>query len=119
MSLEKLKRDIESKNFRRFYYFCGSEPYLKRFYLNSLISSILPDSTDTDLHRYEGKGLDVDSFSEELWLCSLGGMKILLISDLPASSPVAEFLASDDCDVPEDTVVIVYQQTETPDSRAI
>ena len=117
MSLEKLKKDMESKTFRRFYYFCGTEPYLKRFYLNSLISSILPDNADTDLHRYEGKGLDVNVFSEELWLFPLGQYKVLLISDLPIASSVTEFLASDECDVPEDTVVIIYQQTETPDAR--
>ncbi len=117
MRLEKLKKDIESKNFHRLYYFYGAEPYLKRFYLNSLIFAILPENADTDLHRYEGKGLDVDSFSEELWLFPLGQYKVLLISDLPMSSPVTSFLASDDCDVPEDTVVIIYQQTETPDTR--
>ncbi len=117
MSLERLKGDIDAKTFRRLYYFSGSEPYLKRFYLNSLVSALLPDNTDTDLHRYEGKSLDVDVFSEELWLCPIGEYKVLLISDLPASSPVSEFLAGDDCEIPEDTVVIIYQQTETPDSR--
>lgn len=117
MSIEKLKRDIDAKSFRRLYYFSGSEPYLKRFYLNSLISALLPDNADTDLHRYEGKGLDVDVFSEELWLCPMGDYKVLLISDLPASSSVSEFLAGEDCEIPEDTVVIIYQQTETPDSR--
>ncbi len=117
MSLEKLKQDIEGRSFRRLYYFYGPEPYLKRFYLNSLISSLLPDNADTDLHRYEGKSLDVDVFSEELWLCPMGEYKVLLISDLPSSSPVSDFLAGEDCEIPEDTAVIVFQQTETPDLR--
>ncbi len=117
MSLEHLKQDIETKSFRRIYYFYGSEPYLKRFYLNSLFSAVLPDNRDTDLHRYEGKGLDVDIFSEELWLCPMGEYKVMLISDLPNTSPVAEFLASDECDIGEDTVVVIYQQTESPDTR--
>ncbi len=116
MSLDVLKQDIEQKKFRPLYYFCGTEPYLKRFYLKALISAVLPENQDTDLHRYEGKTLDVDIFSEELWLFPLGEYKVLLISDLPMSS-VAEFLASDECEIPEDTVVIINQQTEEPDER--
>jgi len=117
MSLDLLKKDIETRSFRRIYYFCGTEPYLKRYYLNTLIDAILPDNRDTDLHRYEGKGLDVASFSEEMWLFPLGEYKVMLLSDLPASSPVAEFLSGEDCDIGDDTVVIVYQQTEIPDQR--
>ena len=117
MSLELLKQDIEGRSFRRIYYLYGSEPYLKRFYLNSLLSAVLPDNRDTDLHRYEGKGLDVDLFSEELWLCAMGEYKVLLLCDLPNTSPVAEFLADEACDIGEDTVVVIYQQTETPDLR--
>lgn len=117
MSLKKIQQDIKDGSFRPIYYFCGTEPYLKRFYLNSLISAILPYGTETDLHRYEGKELESDVFSEELWLCPLGERKILLISDLPASSSVAAFLSGDDCEIAEDTTVIIYQQTENPDSR--
>lgn len=117
MSLDALKNDIDTRSFRRLYYFCGPEPYLKRFYLNSLIGALLPDNADTDLHRYEGKELTVDVFSEELWLFPLGEYKALMINDLSTSSPVAEFLSGDDCEIPEDTVVIVYQQTEVPDAR--
>ncbi|MBP3300750.1 MAG: DNA polymerase III subunit delta [Clostridia bacterium] len=117
MSLEILKKDLEQKNFRRIYYLYGPEPYLKRFYLKSLIDAILPHTKDADLHRYEGKDLTVDVFSEELWLCPMGEYKVMQISDLPASSSVTEFLASQDCEIGDDTVVIVYQQTETPDGR--
>jgi DNA polymerase-3 subunit delta len=117
MSLDFLKQDIDSRSFRRIYYLYGSEPYLKRFYLNSLISAVLPENRDTDLHRYEGKGLDADLFSEELWLCPMGEYKIMLLCDLPNASPVTEFLSSEDCDIGEDTVVVIYQQTESPDSR--
>lgn len=117
MSLELLKQDLETKQFRRLYYFYGTEPYLKRFYLKSLISAVLPDNQDTDLHRYEGKNLDVDTFSEELWLFPLGTHKVMMISDLSVSSPVAEFLSGEDCEIPEDTSVIIYQQTENPDQR--
>ncbi len=118
MSLDALKQDLERKTFRPLYYFYGEEPYLKRFYLKSLISAMLPDNQDTDLHRYEGKKVDLDTFSEELWLCPLGERKILLISDLPMSSPVAEFLASQDCDIPEDTSIIICQDIEEPDARS-
>lgn len=117
MSLDLLKRDIENKEFHRIYYLYGAEPYLKRFYLKSLISAILPDNVDTDLHRYEGKGLDANNFSEELWLCPLGEYKVIQINDLPCGSPVWEFLTRDDCEIGEDTVVIIYQQTESPDRR--
>ncbi len=117
MSLEKLKKDLESGLVRRLYYFTGPEPYLKRFYLNSLLSLILPDNMDTDLHRYEGKGLEADLFSEELWLCPMGDYKVLLMTDLPVSSSVWEFLIREDCSIPDDTVVIIYQQTESPDAR--
>ena len=118
MSLEKLKQDIESRTFRRIYYLYGPEPYLKKFYLNSLISAILPENSDTDLHKYEGKTLDAASFSEELWLFPMGEYKVLLLYDLPASSSVAEFLLREDCEIPEDTVVVIYQQTEVPDGRS-
>lgn len=117
MSLDLLKRDIELRTFRRLYYFYGEEPYLKRFYVNSLISAVLPENRDMDLHRYEGKGLDPDCFAEELWLCPGGEYKIMLITDLPISGPVAELLSGEDFDIPEDTVVIIYQQTEVPDLR--
>ena len=115
MSLELLQKDISEKSFRRIYYIYGPEPYLKRFYLKSLLDAILPDNADTDLHRRDGKNLDVESFSEDLWLFPLGERKVLLINDLPLSSSVSAFLAQEDCEVPEDTVVIVYQQTENTD----
>ncbi|MBQ1272707.1 MAG: hypothetical protein IIY12_04345 [Clostridia bacterium] len=118
MSLDALKQDVEQKSFRPLYYFYGEEPYLKRFYLKTLLSALLPDNQDTDLHRYEGKKLDLDTFSEELWLFPLGERKVLQISDLPMSSPIAEFLASDECEIPEDTAVIIYQQMEDPDARS-
>ncbi|MBQ1218171.1 MAG: DNA polymerase III subunit delta [Clostridia bacterium] len=117
MSLDLLKRDLEERSFQRIYYFFGPEPYLKRFYLNSLISAVLGDRTDTDLHRYDGKTTDGASFSEELWLCPAGEYKLMLISDLPVTSSVSEFLTSEYCEIPEDTVVVVYQQTELPDLR--
>lgn len=117
MSLELLQKDLEQKSFRRIYYLYGPEPYLKRFYLKSLVDAILPDTKDADLHRYEGKDLTVDLFSEELWLCPMGEYKVMQIFDLPNSSSVTEFLASEDCEIGEDTVVIVYQQTESPDGR--
>ena len=117
MSLELLQKDLEQRSFRRIYYLYGPEPYLKRFYLKSLVDAVLPDTKDADLHRYEGKDLTVDLFSEELWLCPLGEYKVMQIFDLPNSSPVTEFLASEDCEIGEDTVVIVYQQTESPDGR--
>lgn len=117
MSLDLLKEDIETRSFRRIYYFYGSESYLKRYYVKSLTDAILGDNKDTDLHRYEGKNLEVDSFSEELWLFPMGEYKVLLISDLPNTGSVTEFLAEEDCEIGDDTVVIVYQQIESPDLR--
>ncbi len=117
MSLDALQSQIASKSFRRLYYFYGPEPYLKRFYMKSLVDGVLPDTQDADLHRYEGKNLQEEVFSEELWLCPLGEYKVLLIYDLPLSSPVTALLSEETFEIPEDTVVILYQQTETPDTR--
>lgn len=117
MSLDLLKQDIDTASFRRIYYLYGPEPYLKRFYLNTLLKAILPENKDTDLHRYEGKNMEVQGFSEELWLCPMGAYKVLLIYDLPMSSPVCQLLSEEDCEIGTDTVVIIYQQTEDPDQR--
>lgn len=118
MEIDQLRQDLKEKNYRRFYYLYGSEPYLKRFYLKELIQGILGEQADCDLHRYEGKSLNAEQFSEELYLCPTGDRKILLISDLPGNSSVTEFLSGPDGEIPEDTSVIVYQQTEVPDLRA-
>lgn len=117
MSLDALKKDIETRCFRHIYYLYGSEPYLKRFYLDSLIRAVLPENADLDLHVYEGKTLSAEDFSDQLWLCPIGEYKVLRINDLPASSSVAEILSSD-CEIGDDTVVIVFQQTEEPDRRS-
>ncbi len=117
MSLDALQTHISTKNFRRLYYFYGPEPYLKRFYMKSLVDAVLPETQDADLHRYDGKNLQEEIFSEELWLCPLGEYKVLLVYDLPLSSPVTVLLVSEEFEIPEDTVVVVYQQTEIPDAR--
>ncbi len=117
MSIDALQSQISSQTFRRIYFFYGEEPYLKRFYMKSLVDAVVPQTQDTDLHRYEGKTLTEEVFSEELQLFPLGEYKVLLIYDLPLSSPVTALLSDETFEIPEDTVVILYQQTEIPDSR--
>ena len=110
MSLEALKQDVEQRQFCRFYFLYGSEPYLKQFYLRQLIAAALPDNTDLDLHRFEGQKTDPETFSEALWQYPAGENQVLLVQDLPLSSPLAAFLAGDDCEIPENTLVVVYDQ---------
>ncbi len=43
--MERLDRDLKSKNFRHLYYLYGSEAYLKLYYKNALIKSIIGDDT--------------------------------------------------------------------------
>ena len=118
MSLEALKQDVEQRQFCRFYFLYGSEPYLKQFYLRQLIAAALPDNTDLDLHRFEGQKTDPETFSEALWQYPAGENQVLLVQDLPLSSPLAAFLAGDDCEIPENTLVVVYDLTESPDGRS-
>jgi DNA polymerase-3 subunit delta len=119
MSLEILKSDISSDKLRRIYYIYGSEDYLKKFYLNEIKRITVPkEAEDTDYYKTDGKQLTVEAFSEQLEKYPvISEKKMIVIIDLPFSSPVRNYIQKNPQDLPEDTVVVLYFTDEKYDER--
>lgn len=119
MSIEILKNDISSKNLRRIYYIYGSEDYLKKFYLDEIKKVVVsPEAEGSDYHKIGGKPLILEDFSEHLESFPLiSEKKMIVITDLPFSSPIRLYLQKNPNDLPEDTVVVLYNGEEKYDER--
>lgn len=119
MSIELLKSDISLKKFHRIYYIYGSENYLKKFFLNEIKKTIISsESESVDYYKADGKQLTLDDFSDQLERFPLiSDKKMIVIVDLPFSSPVRNYLQKNPQALPDDTVIVLYYVDEKYDER--
>jgi DNA polymerase-3 subunit delta len=119
MSLDILKTDISSNKLRRIYYIYGNEDYLKKFYLNEIKRiTVSKEAEDFDFFKIDGKHMSIEDFSEQLeQFPIISEKKMIVITDLPFSSPVRNYIQKNPQDLPEDTVVVLYYIDEKYDER--
>lgn len=112
MSLDKLKEDIDGKSFRKIYYICGEEDFLKRFYLGKIRESF----SETDV--FDGKECSTQEISDSLLSISFSGeKKLILITDLEPSSPAWTYLCDNPDDLNDENTVVIYNFSVKPDER--
>ena len=67
MSLQILKNDIEAHDFKKIYYICGEEAYLKHYYYNELRKSLYGEIFDhPDCMIREGKELTISELTDAI-----------------------------------------------------
>lgn len=119
MSLQLLKDDISSRNFRRIYYICGQEAYLKHFYFGELKTSLLGNASDhPDCITREGSDLTLSELNDIVSSYPLiAEKKVLILIDLKTSDTAADWLASHINELEDNVVVIIYQISENIDMK--
>ena len=119
MSLQLLKSDIESKHFRRIYYICGDEPYLKHYYYNELKKALFSGETDhPDCVIKNASELELSEFIDAVSSYPIfAERKAVILKDLSLSGEIAEWLLKHIKEIEENNVIIIYQISESADSR--
>ena len=119
MSVDILKSDIKEKSFRKVYFIYGEELYLKRFYVETLINTVLfDDPQKTDLFKADGKRLALEDFHGQLESFPfISEKKVITLYDTPLSSSIINYLLENPQNLNEDTVIILVNETEKYDSR--
>lgn len=120
MSLQLLKSDIESHNFRKLYYICGEEAYLKHYYFNELKRAlfgkennnpdcIIKDASDITSSELSDAVSSFPIFSEK---------KAIILKDLKVSDDCFEWLINNIKEVDDTCLIIIYQITEKIDMKS-
>ena len=111
--------DIKNGEFKKIYYVYGPEAYLKRYYVNELKKVFSGDDpTCPDLFIFDGKELDLRSFTDITEIFPMmSEKKLIIIKDPPLSSPVIQYIKDSADDIPDDNIIILYGETESFDER--
>ena len=120
MSLQLLKSDIESYYFRKIYYICGEEPYLKHYYYNELKKAIFNGETEhPDCIALNASELELQEFIDTVSSFSIfSERKAIILKDLSLSDEIENWLLDNIEEIEDNTVIIIYQITESPDARS-
>lgn len=108
-----LKTAIKNRKFQNAYYFYGRDAAAVEEYTKNLVSKIVgKDNADYNLHSFEGKSLDIDTFSDACdALPVFADYVCCTVRDLNAESlltgPLNRIISIID-DLPESTVLIFY-----------
>lgn len=83
MSLSELKKQLKENRLGNLYLFCGEEEYLKQYYLNELVSTVLSGAILEFNHIvFEGNKLDLEEINQAIEsLPMMADKKIVLIKD--------------------------------------
>ena len=86
--------DIKNGEFKKIYYVYGPEAYLKRYYVNELKKVFSGDDpTCPDLFIFDGKELDLRSFTDITEIFPMmSEKKLIIIKDPPLSSQLSNIL---------------------------
>jgi len=111
--------DIKNGEFKKIYYVYGPEAYLKRYYINELKKVFSgDDSACLDVFVYDGKELDLRSFTDITEMFPMmSEKKLIIIKDSPLSSPVVQYIKDSAEDIPDDNIIVLYGETESFDER--
>lgn len=113
ISENELKQRLKSGKPDRLYFIYGEEDYLKSFYVGR-IADVAVDKgfEDFNLHKFEGKGINLYALSETIEAYPMmGGMNCVIVHDLPADALTkddAEKLSSIISDLPDTTVLVLW-----------
>lgn len=120
MSLNILKKELKSDRLRNAYLFYGDEQYLKEYYLKQLVLTAVGEKNDFNFIKLAGKDIDLDELVLSIESYPLTGeKKIVLIDDLLLDDKDTDIDALKQIfsDIPEHTVLIVYQDTVEMDQK--
>lgn len=119
MSLQLLKSDIESHNFRKLYYICGEEAYLKHYYFNELKSAIFgKDNSCPDCLVKDASDITISELSDAVSSFPIfSEKKAIVLKDLKGSDEAAEWIIDNIDGVDATSVFIIYQITEKMDMK--
>lgn len=113
ISENELKQRLKSGKPDRLYFIYGEEDYLKSFYVGRIAEvSVEKGFEDFNLHKFEGKGIDLYTLSETLEAYPMmSGMNCVIVHDLPADSLTkdeAEKFSAIISDLPDTTVLVIW-----------
>ena len=119
MSIQFLKNDISEKSFRKIYLITGNEPYLKNYYLTALKNSMMTKEEEAfDFVKTEGKNLSTEEFFDYTSSFPLSAeKKLIVIVDLPLSSPIIRLLTETPDILFEECCLVIYEDAEKYDKR--
>jgi len=119
MSLQILKNDIESHDFKKIYYINGEEAYLKHFYYNELKKSLFGDISDhPDCIIREGKELSLSELTDAVSSYPmLAEKKAIIIIDLKSTDAAFSWLPNHAKELEDNIIIIIYQLSETIDLK--
>lgn len=113
--IKDLKKDIKDKIFKNTYVFYGDEAYLKKYYLNELLNSILTkESMLMNLDTFDGKKCSVEAIYDTLTtLPFMSEYRVIVIND----SMLINAGRKDDTEklsnyleqIPENTIIIFIE----------
>ncbi len=122
-ALDRLKADLKAKKPGRFYVFCGTEAYLRSYYLDELHKLAVEDFAETfNYHRF-----NAENISPQAVLDSLEAIPMMSATSMVQIDDVNFFAMGEDAasyaaffsDIPDYcTLVLVYETVEfKPDKR--
>lgn len=119
MSLQILKNDIEAHDFKKIYYICGEEAYLKHFYYKELRKSLFGEVSDhPDCMIREGKELSLSELTDAVSAYPmLAERKAVIIIDLKSSDIASSWLTAHAKDLDDNIIIIIYQISESIDLK--
>ena len=119
MSLQILKNDIEAHDFKKIYYICGEEAYLKHYYYNELRKSLYGEIFDhPDCMIREGKELTISELTDAISSYPMmSEKKAIIIIDLKASDAACVWLSSHAKELEDNIIIIIYQISESIDLK--
>ncbi|MBE6904648.1 MAG: DNA polymerase III subunit delta [Ruminococcaceae bacterium] len=122
MSFEILKKELKENKLRSCYFFYGEEQYLKNYYLQTLIKKIVEAPDDFNCYKIDAKALDMSELTD---ICESYPLtcdkKAVIISDLniaKLSKSDFDFFCKLLNELPEYTVIIIYEQTLEIDEKS-
>lgn len=118
-AFEIITDDIKNRSFRKIYYICGAENYLKRYYVNELKKAVSGnEASSPDIYVFDGRELslrDLTDITEGFPIIS--EKKLIIIKDAQLSSPVVQYIKNSAESIPDDNIIVLYGETESFDER--
>lgn len=108
--MRRLKEDIKSKTFHKFYLLFGDEDYLKKMYRDSLKKAVLADSDDMNYSYFEGKNIDVVQVQAMVTTLPFFSDYRVIVIENSVFFNSANDLTSYLSDMPESTVIIFVEK---------
>ena len=112
---KSLKAHIKSGDFLPLYLVCGDEDYLKKLYVDTIVSkNVEPSFESFNLEKYEGKNLDLDTvFQAATIMPMMSDKRCLVIEDYKlegVNEKDYRLMETFFSDLPESSIIIFHQK---------